>query len=399
MKKLNLNKLLTIIFLYLFAFEASTSLAAEDTVAKNEEARSFQRNGGGIMFTSSVASKEVRHEEDGDAITENGDKYLGIPMRELIMQFHRDQRSSRGKTTKNAKKNVVPAAQDKRQLGAKEQEDLRHKSFSKDGGPRGDIRLLREFYQKRRNLDSTQEEEAQPPSNEDANSGEETLLDAIIVGAGWAGIAAGMTLESKGITNFKVLEASDRIGGRSHTITHNMDGVDYAMDYGSMWIMNGRDNPLQKIVRVLGNIPSTRSRFWSQLYKPDNKGPFSYAQYYSFYDDYQDFYQFQENRQYSTDKDEPLSDSVKMFLDELQVKIDALPPSRHTRYRLQAQKKFISNYIVKSYSATLEQLSLWYWNYGCLFQVSPYWLLRFHYSDSCGGWSTSLSNANSTRNA
>lgn len=36
----------------------------------------------------------------------------------------------------------------------------------------------------------------------------------IIIGAGIAGIAAGNKLAKSGFTNFKILEASDRIGGR-----------------------------------------------------------------------------------------------------------------------------------------------------------------------------------------
>ena len=36
----------------------------------------------------------------------------------------------------------------------------------------------------------------------------------IIIGAGISGIAAGNHLSKEGFTNFKILEASDRIGGR-----------------------------------------------------------------------------------------------------------------------------------------------------------------------------------------
>jgi Predicted flavoprotein involved in K+ transport len=40
----------------------------------------------------------------------------------------------------------------------------------------------------------------------------------IIVGAGASGIAAATRLVSKGVEDFIILEAEDRIGGRIHTI-------------------------------------------------------------------------------------------------------------------------------------------------------------------------------------
>lgn len=39
----------------------------------------------------------------------------------------------------------------------------------------------------------------------------------IIIGAGAAGIAAASKLLSNNITNIKILEATERIGGRIHT--------------------------------------------------------------------------------------------------------------------------------------------------------------------------------------
>lgn len=38
--------------------------------------------------------------------------------------------------------------------------------------------------------------------------------EIVIIGAGMAGIAAGNKLSKEGFTNFKIFEASDRIGGR-----------------------------------------------------------------------------------------------------------------------------------------------------------------------------------------
>ncbi|KAL7523768.1 hypothetical protein ACHAXR_000321, partial [Thalassiosira sp. AJA248-18] len=48
-------------------------------------------------------------------------------------------------------------------------------------------------------------------------------FDAIIIGAGWAGIKAATTLLDAGVSNILVLEANDYIGGRSKSV--NSDGT------------------------------------------------------------------------------------------------------------------------------------------------------------------------------
>lgn len=68
--------------------------------------------------------------------------------------------------------------------------------------------------------------------------------DAVIVGAGWAGIRAAKKLLDEGVTNILVLEANDYIGGRSKTV--NTDGsinvpnpsnVSHSpIDMGSEWL-------------------------------------------------------------------------------------------------------------------------------------------------------------------
>jgi len=37
------------------------------------------------------------------------------------------------------------------------------------------------------------------------------VYDLIIIGAGWSGVAAAVSLKSKGMSNYKILEARDRI--------------------------------------------------------------------------------------------------------------------------------------------------------------------------------------------
>src|SRR6201982_2626456 len=67
-------------------------------------------------------------------------------------------------------------------------------------------------------------------------------VDAVVVGAGAAGIAAGRRLAAAG-KRFVVLEAANEIGGRCITETRTF-GVPY--DRGAHWIHAPDFNPLMK---------------------------------------------------------------------------------------------------------------------------------------------------------
>ncbi|KAL7523237.1 hypothetical protein ACHAWF_000433, partial [Thalassiosira exigua] len=52
----------------------------------------------------------------------------------------------------------------------------------------------------------------------DGSSVHEQMFDAVIVGAGWAGIKAAEVLIGEGIDNILILEANNYIGGCSKTM-------------------------------------------------------------------------------------------------------------------------------------------------------------------------------------
>ena len=45
---------------------------------------------------------------------------------------------------------------------------------------------------------------------------------AIVIGGGMAGLSACLKLIEKGITDFLLIEATGRLGGRIHTVEHSM---------------------------------------------------------------------------------------------------------------------------------------------------------------------------------
>lgn len=332
MMKLNLFALL-----YLFAFEANTTTA-------------------------------LANENDGSRTLSN-DTFDGVPMKEWIMELHR-----------RTKKNKKEASSSRRRMNGNRQlqgAQGARSSSSKEG--RGDIRVLKEYYQNKKNGAPRQEENKMKPRTLSSNEEEEDL-DVIIIGAGWSGISAAMTLKSKGITNFKILEARDTIGGRSRTINQTFANQTYAIDLGSMWVMNGKDNPLYDIMTSLGDIPIVKSWWYELLFKENNEGPFSDREFTKSYNDYLKFYDYQTQRQKSAVVDEALQVSADMFMNTL--------PSET---RVKQLKRIIANYLELDYAAPMEELSLKYWDSDSYIGSGTWFFLPEGYSALIEGYAAPVS--------
>ncbi|MGD2042306.1 MAG: FAD-dependent oxidoreductase, partial [Acidimicrobiia bacterium] len=73
------------------------------------------------------------------------------------------------------------------------------------------------------------------------------MHDVIVVGAGVAGLTAASQLNTAGL-DVVVLEARDRIGGRTHTQTLG----DATVDMGAAWLHDPLHNPLSPYLDSLG---------------------------------------------------------------------------------------------------------------------------------------------------
>ena len=80
-------------------------------------------------------------------------------------------------------------------------------------------------------------------------------FDVAVIGAGAAGLAAGLALQAAG-KSFVVLEARDRVGGRAYTDHDTFPGI--AFDHGGHWLHAASQNPFTKIADTLGFRYETR---------------------------------------------------------------------------------------------------------------------------------------------
>lgn len=72
--------------------------------------------------------------------------------------------------------------------------------------------------------------------------------EVVIIGAGAAGIGAGLECQARGIP-FVIIEAADRVGGRAYTAS---GGLDRAWDWGCHWLHCADQNPLVAWADKLG---------------------------------------------------------------------------------------------------------------------------------------------------
>lgn len=95
--------------------------------------------------------------------------------------------------------------------------------------------------------------------------------EIIIIGAGFAGIAAGAKLMENNFNNIKILEAENRIGGRIHSI--DFGGEDKKIDLGGQWVHGENDNIIYEMSKDHFEFESTP--FNQTFFISDGKTPFN----------------------------------------------------------------------------------------------------------------------------
>jgi monoamine oxidase len=88
------------------------------------------------------------------------------------------------------------------------------------------------------------------------------MIDLAVVGAGAAGISAAVEAKARGLTVL-ILEASDRIGGRAHSI--GWQG--HALDLGAGWLHSADRNPMVRLAEHLGFAIDRAPSPWRKQYR------------------------------------------------------------------------------------------------------------------------------------
>ena len=88
------------------------------------------------------------------------------------------------------------------------------------------------------------------------HSGPTGLPAVVVVGAGAAGIGAGLALARSGVP-YIILEASSRVGGRAFT---DCDSLGSLFDHGCHWFHSADRNPLRVLADRLGHAYAGRTR-------------------------------------------------------------------------------------------------------------------------------------------
>lgn len=64
----------------------------------------------------------------------------------------------------------------------------------------------------------------------------DTVYDVVIIGAGLSGLSAAYYLHQHSNLSYLVLDARDRVGGRTYTVTHSNDSTTHTLDLGGAYV-------------------------------------------------------------------------------------------------------------------------------------------------------------------
>ena len=191
-------------------------------------------------------------------------------------------------------------------------------------------------------------------SDQDTNNTAE-VYDVIVVGAGWSGIAAAVTLHASNITNIKVLEGRDYIGGRSYSKKNAWQ--DYDVDMGSMWLLYGAQNPLYQIANET-DIDMVEYQYLSTLVSMEENETIGVQEFseiaYSVYD--YGYWYYRSAKSFFVDAiDEGLNVSAAEAFDLI---------DKNAYYDAEDKKSVLKaslqEYLELMYAAKTEDMSLWF---------------------------------------
>lgn len=171
----------------------------------------------------------------------------------------------------------------------------------------------------------------------------------VVIGAGISGLWAASELSRLGFSNILMLEARDRVGGRTHTDTSSFGAP---MDLGASWIHGITNNPVHQLALDAGIVTV-----------PFQWGPVTYDEHgQAIYEGSDTLFAMQDDEKSVLDA---ASKYANKFDDDinLQKAIDA-SISRVNRSYPQYVPFMLQNDVVEELAADTRNLSAWWWDIG-----------------------------------
>jgi len=170
--------------------------------------------------------------------------------------------------------------------------------------------------------------------------------EALVLGAGIAGLAAARTLADNG-WRVIVLEARDRIGGRIWTDT----ALGLPLDLGASWIHGIKGNPIAKLAQQFGVKTAVTNEDNGIVFNADGS-EMSDAEYVEIEDLFDSIYEEVAAMQEDTDSDMPLQQAFDQVLASRDLSADELHKFRH----------YVEGAFALELGADPQNLSLWEWD-------------------------------------
>lgn len=178
------------------------------------------------------------------------------------------------------------------------------------------------------------------------------MFDAVIIGAGWAGLGAAQALKQHGIDNVLIVEARDYIGGRAITSRHF--GPDNPVDLGSSWVHGVHRNPIQDLVKRY-NVPFAHAEGeWKDTAAWYDGKPLSPEKRRDMKKLRKQFMKYMRRQQKNSESDMSLENVVVDYCRAKEIEPGS-DDDHALRWMLDAE-------IVQEYAAELNELSLKYWD-------------------------------------